>query len=135
VSGTVWEEGRILSHALIMRVTDLSRAARSSASANLTSGEWNNNDYDVLALTGSCWPHHASLSNPRWDAVDVDASLRESRIARESTATNRRARPQWQPFAKSWRPGWTPKMLEIAIALIEGFALRPLKDAPMSDGR
>src|SRR5215467_10062277 len=56
------------------RVLILKRAA-----ANRPSGDWNDDDYDVLADGGRCRPHLEGSRGPGGNAVDVDAGLWPSR--------------------------------------------------------
>ena len=56
------------------RVLILKRAA-----ANRPSGDWNDDDYDVLADGGRCRPHLEGSRGPGGNAVDVDVGLRTPR--------------------------------------------------------
>src|SRR5260370_28690024 len=77
------------------------------ASASRTSGEWREDDYDVLAegvVVGRIFKANAA---PVDAPVDVDTGLRTPRgPPRQRTATRRRPRQRWPP---SLRAGTSPQ--------------------------
>jgi hypothetical protein len=66
------------------------------ASASRRSGEWSDDDYDVLADGKVVGRIFQGRSGTRRDAVDVDARLRGTRTAPRRTAMSRRAQPRWR---------------------------------------
>ena len=73
------------------------------ASASRQGGEWNDDDYDVLADGVVVGPHHARVSRAGRIAVAVDAGLRqhEDRTPTHGYEATREA--AMAAFAKSWR--------------------------------
>ena len=57
-------------------------------------GEWNDDDFDVLADGAVVGPHHEGARRAGGFAVDVDSPMK---TPRRRTATSRRARPRWRP--------------------------------------
>jgi hypothetical protein len=86
-----------------------------SASASRPSGDWNDDDYDVLADARGCRPYLEGPRSPGGSAVDVDVGLRTPRRSQPATREAAIA-----AFAKSWQRG--------AI----GFSHRPLDGSVVS---
>ena len=71
------------------------------ASASRQSGEWNDDDFDVLAegvVVGRIMKVHAAPKGSPW-MWTLAFGHHEDRTP--TTATRRRARPRWPAFAKS----------------------------------
>jgi hypothetical protein len=73
------------------------------ASASRPSGEWSDDDFDVLADRRSCRPHLQGEGGVGRFTLDVDASLRhhEDRTPTHGYAATRE--DAMAAFAKSWR--------------------------------
>jgi hypothetical protein len=80
------------------------------AATSQSGGEWNEDDYDVLAdgdVVGRIYKANAA---PVSNALDVDTSLRAPPRSNSDTRLPQRARPPMAAFAKSWRRGMRPSV-------------------------